>query len=621
MLKELINFTNQLDTDFTQLGLTPKDGLHLVLSVKTTDKGIQIGTTLESVYASKKTSTSSLLEKCAAWSQVAWMVNTNKCLDLPTKAIHSASPYCFAVKRENLEGGEKYNTNAKNGKSQVYERVAAYFDKAIELIESEEDIAIAEAFKSVLSDRQQLHQWLESVEKFAELKDKEYVIFYLDLPIAQYQKANDTYLKEKLFNTSDYNIEDAKNENLLHGTSNWLNGFPTKKPFLLHQSATFDIAGRITSKEAKTLYDFAELSRRKLFPNPLPIFIMQKELSQKAIKLYKDDYEKGATAKKNYLKIIRELHEERTEDLGNYYLLFTVAGEIKDFDYVSKFEFNLAPGGSPWKVVDLFGIEQDLSISTVTDFQNRIMPILFNNALVVRKKEGSWRFRYFDDIDAQYCKTYNTYLLVMKYRKAFYDFIYKSKRQGVTAKAIKEILTTSILDDIRLDEYKNNQHSESYNIRSKLNLLFSLYQYFSNATKSIFMPNKITELREFIDSTAADESNKVLIENDEQFAFAAGQVIARIFYESQTEDQSYRYLEPFLNQTNATGLKRAIANFFKRYKHGVYAHRFSRVFSQTMTYDLAGNLKELLPILLAGVFSKNQLFSDKTQAELAEKAA
>jgi CRISPR-associated protein Csh1 len=610
MIKELVQFTETVlqDETFRNLGVSPKEGLHIILNVERTEEQTVISPKAEFVLFSKKTKElTPLHEKCAAWTKVAWMVDTNKCFDLPAKAIHSASPFCFALKRENLEGGEKFAENNKSGKLEVYDRVNSYFSKASTLLDLEEEKVISDAFRLAINDKSRLHQWLYDSGAFQDLKDADYVILYLDLPLNIYAAANRKYLKEKLFNTSDYNVEDENDPEILYGTSNWLNGFPTKKPFLQHQSATFDIAGRISSKEAQLLYEFSDLSRRKLFPNPLPIFIMKDELSEAAFKLYKNDAILGGDTKKNYLEIISELWKEFPDKLGNYYLLFLFKGEIKDFDFVSRFEYNLTPDKSPWKVDDLFGIGK-MQLFTIEDLLKQVLPPLFNNALVVRRKEKDWIFHWFDEMDPSYCKTYNAFLIAMKYRKAFYDFIYKSKRQSVTGEAILDILMTGIKDDIRLDDYKNKQHSESYSIRMKLNLLFNLHQYFSTKPNPSFMASNIVNLRDRIDAVARGEAH---IETDEQFAFAAGQVIARIFWESATGDESYRYLEPFLAQSKAIRFKESISNLFKRYKHGVYSDRFRNVSTEVMTYGLEGDLRDLHPHILAGVFSSNQLFSEK----------
>lgn len=617
MIKELVQFTETVlkDVDFSSMGLAPKEGLHVVLKLEQKDGKISIVEEATYVTFSKKVKDlSPLQKKCAAWGQVAWMIDSNKCFDTPIKAIHSCSPYCFAVKRENLEGGEKYLVNQAENKSQVYDRIEGYFNRAKELLEADVDKGIADLFKNVLKDKNRIDRLLRESGCFETLKDAEYVVFYLDLPEEKYLEASKKYLKEKLFNTAEYNVvSEADGE--LYGTSNYLNGFPTKKPFLSHQSATFDIAGRVSSNEAKMLYEFGELSRRGLFPRPLPLFIFEEE-RKRAFTLFKA--EANAEQKKKFHEIILELLRDFNNELGNYYLLFMQGGEVKDFDFVSKFEYELRADNQAWQVKDLFDTGESFQIDNVFDLQSKVLPPLFNNALVVRRKEKEWLFKYFDDLDPQYCKSHGAFLMAMKYRKAFYDFIYKSKRQLIDGKAIREILMTGILDDIRLDQFKDRRHTESYNIRTKLNLLFGLPIYFSKTPNSTFMAENIIQLREHLDKVARGEAH---LETDEQFAFAAGQVIDRIAFESNTGDESYRYLEPFLAQSDAQRLKVAITNFFKRYKHAVFSGRFRNVSAEVLSYPKQGNVKDLSPVILAGVFSKNLLFAEKKTEQDAEVQA
>jgi CRISPR-associated protein Csh1 len=120
------------------------------------------------------------------------------------------------------------------------------------------------------------------------LKDTEYVIFYLDEPVASYRKANERYLVDKLFNTNEYN---STIEEEVFGTSDFFNGFNSKKPYLTHQSATFDIPGRISSKEARALYEFGDIIGRGILPRPLPLFLYKDELKQEAIALFKKEAE------------------------------------------------------------------------------------------------------------------------------------------------------------------------------------------------------------------------------------------------------------------------------------------------------------------------------------------
>jgi CRISPR-associated protein Csh1 len=634
MIKELVQFTKTALADpiFRNLGVQPREGLHIVLKVEKTEETTKIAEKplFSGVFAKKTKEKKGLSEeeklaemqkekeaeiwlpKCAAWSQVAWMVDTNKCFDPITKAIHSASPFCFALKRTNLSGGEKWLENESLKKSQVHERVKLYFENAAKLFQTADEQVIGDAFRVFLSDNNHFYHILNETGFLKEDKrDGDYVIFYLDLPVETYLEFNQRYLKEKLFNTPDYNLKDESDAELMHGTSNWLNGFPNKKPFLMHQSATFDISGRITSDEAKVLFDFSELSRRKLFPNPLPLFVMADE-REKAFKYFKDDAQSGAEKRKAYLETIGEISNNFKKEIGNYYLLFQVAGELRDFDFVSRFEYNLNSDGSNWKVEDLFNSKEEMKLSTVDDLIKRVLPPMFNNALVVRRKEKDWIFHWFDEMDPAFCETHNAYLMAIKYRKAFYDFIYKSKRQGLDSSAIVEILMSGLLDDIGLDKYDSSkkQNSKRLNICTKLNLLFSLPAHFSPNKKSSFMPDNIIQLRAHLENVAKGEAQ---IKTDEQFAFSAGQVVARIFYESMAQDRSYKYLEQFLAQTKAERLRMSIATFIKRYSHVEYPPRFRNVSSDVLTFQTDTDFQKLLPTFLAGVFSKTQLYWEKKE--------
>lgn len=617
MIKEIAQFTDMVlkDSAYSNFGVTPKDGLHIVLKVEQTEEQITIAETpaFFALFNAKKSEmTPELMECTQRWkySTMLGTVDTFKVFDVPSKAIHTVSPFCIGLKRTNLEGGEQYALNHSQNKSQVYERIDSYFAKAMPFTEEAQDQKIAEAFRIAFKNKSQIERWLQSTGVYNDVKDGDYVVFYLDIPTESYERVSKKFLKEKLFNTDKYNKPDQQDESLIHGTSNWLNGFPGKKVFLQHQSATFDIAGRISSREAELLSEFSEMSRRRLFPNPLPLFIFEEELYN-SIKLYKDDAMNGAEQRKGYLDIIKEMRTDKAGELGNYYLLFQSRGEIKDFDFVSKFEYNLEPDGhTPWKIIDLFGTNQSIELHNVSDLISHVLPPIFNNALVVSRKDKDWIFRWFDDIDPAYCKTHNAFLMAMKYRKAFYDFIYKSQRQSVTGAAFEEIVLTGIRDDIRLDKYESGRNSEGFHLKTKLNILFSLHPHFSNNKNSIYMASKIESYREKLELIAEGQAR---IETDEEFAFAAGQVIYRIFSVSVTEDRSYSYLEPFLAQANENGLKNCITQFFKRYKHGNFSKRFALVFDDVMTYSLDGSYKHITPLLLAGVFSPNMLFKAKEE--------
>lgn len=609
MIKEISIFIESLDPTFKSLGIKPKDGLHVMFSIQKNDGELVISkNSISHASTKKKESTPDeleLLKKAASLTQVAWCVNTNKCFDLPTKAIHSCSPYCVAIKKENLTGGEKYN---KNTKSQVYERINSYFEKALELVDDETDKQRIILFKNAINSEDSFNSWVKDLAEFKELKDAEYIIFYLDEPIEKFTKTNQKYLSDKLFNTNDYNKE---LNGTTFGTSDFFNGFPTKKPFLTHQSASFDIANRISSENAKNLYELQDILGRNILPKPLPIFIYQEEL-QEEIKIIKKGVEDGE--KFGYREIIEKIHEKHQADIGNYYLLYYDRGEIKDFDFVAKFEYALKDQlGNKWEILDLFNGANSQTIKNVFHFQLAVLQPIFNNSLITKTKNDTYQYKYFDDIESKYCKSDATYIQVLKFRRAFYDFIYKSKRQAITSTMFDEIMQTSILEDIRLDEIKNNFHTEERSIRQKLNIWFSLTNNFINAKNNQVMGSKLQTHREFIKQLA---DGKTDITNDEQYAFTVGQVIYYLLSKSKTADRSYKRLEPFMQQVQSKELNKSIARLFDSYKHENFSGNFRAPFAQILSYETKANIRDLIPTILSGVFSDNALFSNAEKPEL-----
>ncbi|MBI1183326.1 hypothetical protein GC194_03585 [bacterium] len=628
MIKEIVQFTENLEPELKQMGLAPKEGLHVVLKLEITGNVWRINKTkLQSeIYSKKQSEISGYLEQCILWQQNAWMIDTNKCFDAPAKAIHSCSPYCVGFKREHLDGGKKYVANEANKKPQIQDRMSSYFSKALNLLNNEAETQRLKVFEELFSNPEhELYflKLLNSLPTYEELGESDYIIFYLDEPLENYRKAHEKYLGDKLFNTDKYNTK-PNDEGLIYGTNNFFNGFNGSMPYLMHQTATFDITGRISNKEAKKLFEFQQILPRKILPNPLPIFIYNNELQGKYIGLFNRDEKKLG-----FREIFEELDKNHQQEFANYYLLNyqnTKDGLVfNDFDFVAKFEYELNDeNGKPWDVKSLFGLKAGYSIPNVFAFQNHIIQRIFNNNLIVKTKDDSWRLKYFDEIEEKYCKSSRNYLSILKFRKAIYDFIYKSKRQAISSHMFHEMMMVSILEDIRLDETKalkdgKVSHSEYFNIIEKLNIWFSLFEKFDHSQlnkNQKSMASKLKDYQAFVDGIASGNEPPEK-EADKEFMYAAGQVIAYVLNQSESADRSYKHLEPYLQKVNSEQLKGAIAHEIARYKHKIGNYkdsRFKPVSAFVLSYETEANLKKFLPELLAGLFADNQLYSSKNES-------
>lgn len=669
MIKELVQFTEHALADpvFSNLGVVPREGLHIVLQVVKTPEHVIIDEkpifsglypkkvmieTVENGKKKKKTVLEPISEKlseCArkGRTDASWNFGTNKLFDDGAKSIHTCSPFAFAFKRESLElkarfhpvhkkiknfedeqeirtaiadylgnGTRKYDEDlialrkeiAKKGDTKdtrekrgiIFDRVPRYFRICREKLEiPEEYVESIIAFEQFLKDKNRVNQLLESLPDFPNVEDDQYIFFYLDVDVEVYRRVHRKYLQQFIFNQASFNMQGEAGE--WFGTSNYFNTFNIDKPFLTHQTALFSISGRVSSKEAQIIEAFSDL--KKILPNPLPLFVYEDERT-KSFKVFTDDVKTGAEKRKPYLDIMAEMwndENKRNQELGNYYLLFQSKDGIQDFDFVSCFEYELKDNdGKSWQVIDIFKYK-DSRPETLENIRQlaAILPDFFNSQMI---------FRWFEDVDTKFFKKRNNYQLTMKHRKAFYDFIYKSQRQGVTQKAIEEILLTGIMDDIAADK----QEKEGFNIRKKLNLLFSLHQYFHPKIKHPFyMATKIEELRQHLNEVAEGKAN---ITSDDQFAFAAGQMLARIYMQSETADRSFKFSEPFLRQTRVDRFVKGIQDFFVRYSHKPYANRFTTVSAEVLTYPSKNEIRDfenLKPLVLAGIFFKrNLLLSD-----------
>jgi len=369
------------------------------------------------------------------------------------------------------------------------------------------------------------------------------------------------------------------------------------------------------------LWKFFQLQKQVL-PNPLPIFIDKDELlNEKIISIFNED------RKMRYAEMIKRLFENHQKDLSDYYLLFVQRREIVDFDFVPSFRYNFK---EEMIISNLFGLNEipKRRIENIFEFEEKIISKIFNNILVSIFRNDNQQItgtelHYFTELTKEKNKFIKETLrnrrgllnLILKYRKAIYDYIYKSKIQAFTNPIFHDILFKNVLDDIRLDKFENNKHSYWKPIREKLNIWFSLYNYFNiNNQNKENMANKIEKHREMIIEVATGKKN---IQDDDEFAFAAGQVIYYLMSKSKSADRSYSRLEPFLQKSDYIEFRKALRNTFNMYKHENFSTKFKNPFANVMDYvPDSTNFKEIIPTLLAGFFSECALFADKEKKEI-----
>jgi CRISPR-associated protein Csh1 len=624
MIKEISRFVDELENSNPEAfskNIELKEGLYIFLDMEKQNDAYVLknrdndGKILKDDIGlfTKETEMNPFFEKCLKLQINSIPVSPAKIFN-PNKKIYNAScsPFALCFNKKNFI---KYDSEIlKNELKNQYFRTAEKFINK----DKREHLEWFENFKGFMVNK--FLSFINELEEFTVAKSNFNVNIFLKQPqVEDYFETHQLYLQKNVFNKDKFNME-IDDEVL--GISDSLSGFNDKKRFLQHKTAPLEYNYRINGNVALKIWKFFRMQKNNQLPNPMPVFIDKQELNGKVVSIYNDDRKKG------FVEIIKDLLDYHKEDLHNFYLIFFHNGlkgsRIIDLDFVPVFEYEFK---NKMEIKALFNtiskekgeLLNDYSIDNVFAFQNIIVRKIFNNSLVqYSKKSEKYSYKYFDDIDPKFVHGDIIYNLILKYRKAFYDFIYKSKHQAITNVMFHNIMQNTIFDDIMHDEYKLDKkyHTNEISIKEKLNIWFSLYNFFNQNKKREDMINKTTELFERI--KLISKNNNEQLNSDEEFAFAAGQVIWKLLIQSESANRTHALLEPFLQKTDAKLFKLAIARTFETYKHKftLYPNKyeFDKIFSDVMGFEPdEKNMKNLLPLILAGYFKESIFKKEKEQ--------
>ena len=625
MIREIINFTKDIIEDcpdIMQRNLKPNGGLYIFVDMDEAGNWVNENGVYGQDYLYLKTNDSESpipISEITAFEEEVKRVGTtmNKVLDKNSQ-IFSCSPYAVVFKKKSLTNEKIPGIKGEK----ICKLLPFYFENARKLclLEDVNFEAICGIILNGVENFIREHFDEKKIILVDQLKDDEYISIYLrSVSLNDYKKAHDCYLKDKLYNKGEFN----KTVNgILYGVSGFLNGLNTKKIFLVHRTACMDegLCGRITFEDALLLDKFQSLILRKVLPNPLPIAINQRKINQLLINLFHEN-----ETPLSYRELIKSLFEQHEiKELSEFYLLnYSKAKDIviNDIDFVPMFRYyfdkpllieNVMLAG--YKRDEIFEEEQDISLKDIFSFEHVVVREIFNNCLVTIKKDGSYKSLYFDEVDLS--KRFDNgkfliYQLIMKYRYAFYEYIYKSKQNAINALMFDEMMFTSILASIKNEEVKS-LFSFNNVIKRKLNIWFSLYNLFNNDKKKEVMASNVTDLMSKMGIVAKGEA---VLETPEEFAFAAGQLVSYLMDKSVASDKNYSMLEPYLQKTKSKHLQDAIAHVFSQYKHAVsiYGKAFKALASNVLTYDEDVDMKPLLKYFLAGCFSNCIIYEKKEE--------
>lgn len=652
MIREIINFTRDLLEDIPDIRLwnaKPDKGLHVFVDID--EDGRWINTELKEgvdyTYYDGENEEIKLWDDCIRYQEATTYITMNKVKKFDSKQkIHSCSPFAIAYnfnfneadkkvlgipvlkkadkpseediqKNEALIRNKRYEVICERLSDYKKNSIAVYgmnFKEASDNLFPEPSYKYKNQINGFFRAFPKVSSAINTIKEYRLLKAKDYLHIYLrSVPLEELEKQYRHYVEQEIF--SGDVLSDKT-----HGTVDFFTSYNQKKLFIRHQTG-YQIGGvsqRVSTEDAMILYEFMKLLRRKCFPNPLPIVIDKKEINRTIIKLYNESGEKLSTR-----QILTQLFQKKNIKYLSDFFLFnlrnTMSGYvINDFDFVSLFRFELVPAihifnlmEAGYYVNDKMKKDPDIQIQTIFDFEKIAVRTIFNNSLV-RIKDDTYVTHYFDDLDPKYVLGGNMMVdLICKYRKCIYEFIYKSKTGGITRNMIDDMLLTSIITNIRNDKIKGRTEWNN-KIKTKLNLWFSLYDFFSN-NKGNAMTSRIKELKTKLNEVSLGEAD---LETQEEFAFAAGQLISYLIDRSAASNKTYALLEPYLQKSKISMLQTSLSQSIATYKHDirvVHKGRFENIAAQALTFSPDGEMKPLLRYLLAGCFSPCVIYEKKEQ--------
>jgi len=567
-------------------------------------------------------------------------LDSNKNFDnSPTKGknqIHSASPYALFFRYKTTE---KEKVTILERLIEIKQRlsITGYFHKIESLTKNNNTLKHSKLIERMIKNKLSSKCFIKSIgkESLLKMKNNDYVKIYIDYDLQNIENFYNEYSPEMSFNAKglfenknsystqkEYNCPVSNEKNNL-GTSSFLNTFADKKPFYLHRTRDKTYGGYTalyTGKVVQQLSLFEELLKlkikvdkyeKRLLPNPLPIFISNKDaIDNDNNKIY-FNLLMDTDSPIGYKEIIKKAYEKIADNSNeinelNFYLIFwgnTKDGlKFYDVDYIDTFQYKL----KDFEVSDVFKLKGFYSgkIDTIFDMEWGYFSKFFYTLNGNNESTYMLQNNYFaEKINVAKTETIPAMVATKfyQYNKAIFDYIYKGKLEVINGYMFDDICVSIIREQIKL----NDDWDKTYKIKEKLALFISLHKNFH---KGEDLATEIIDLREKIGNVL--EKDEVHLESDKEFAFASGQLIRYILNKNESSSKTHSLLDIFISKNSVSDFKLVIAQQIQKYSHAFKFFNsygwFDKLVSEVMAYQLEQKtIKNLVPLIMAGYFSSN----------------
>ena len=417
--------------------------------------------------------------------------------------------------------------------------------------------------------------------KNEEMPKETWIKIFLKKNIEEYKRVANIYIRLKLFNTNDNNV---KINEKTYGANNYNYGLNSKKPYLELKSTPYKVGSYIDDTNIGIM-------------NKMYIWLYNNAAGKSLVKLPYDW---------NFNGIPKD--EQDINDKDTY--IIKVAGNngsarIDDYRYTTNYNTKIRP----FTCKDYFSKEEIVIFETENIYElNR-----YTSNIWFAENEKSTRNYIVDsyyDYDLKISKSIITNWkkdILKQYNNIFLE-LFEEENSKSFVNRLDEI-AVNIVKNMLIDNLKQNK-TYVYNPRKAFNLWIAYKEYFKKKGEEPEM--KINNIYEQCERIVKEEGK---IETDEQYYFLLGQVAYYLLTRSKASKLTQDITEPLLRANTIERIKNELKLLRERYGYDVFLifPKFNNIFSQLMSQEPEGKVKENANMLLAGLLANNLFYNGKEE--------
>ena len=465
--------------------------------------------------------------------------------------------------------------------------VGKYYDSLMKLGNSPKEKILAKERYTEQEIKENKEKILKAFDLVCEdLKDEDmpketWIKIFLKKDVEEYKRVANIYIRLKLFNTNDNNI---KIDEKTYGANNYNYGLNSKKPYLELKSTPYKVGSFIDDTDIELMNKMYIW----LYNNAAGKTILKLPYDWKFHGIPKDD--EAIKDKDTY--IIKVAGNNGNARIDDYRYTTNYNTRIRPFickDYLSKEKLIVFETeniyGLNWYTNNIWFAENEKSK------RNYIMDSYYDYDLKISKSMlANWK--------KELLKQYNNLFLELFEEENSKNFV--NKLDEIALNIVKNML---------IDSLKQKKTYKTNPIRA-FNLWIAYKEYFKKEGEEPEM--KINNIYEQCERIVKEKGK---IETDEQYYFLVGQVAYYLLTRSKASKLTQDVTEPILRANTIDRIKEELKLLREKYGYDVFLvfPKFNNIFSQLMSQNPEGKVKENTNMLLAGLLAENLFYNSKEE--------